>query len=120
MWDRGFRRERPFARRLLGEILHQVLDADDADAAAMLGKEAGLFVASGSMGKPSPIFFELANYRDDEPWLRTRPRMGEVLEMLRESRRLPEYADFRAFRRGRRLWGECLPERDLPNDGATP
>jgi len=34
----------------------------------------------------------------EEAWLRTRPRMSEVLEELRERRRLPEYADFPAFK----------------------
>ena len=34
----------------------------------------------------------------EEAWLRTHPRMGEVLEELRERRRLPEYADFPAFK----------------------
>jgi signal transduction histidine kinase len=37
----------------------------------------------------------------DEEWLRTEPGYGEVLEMLREKRRLPEYADFPAFKRQR-------------------
>jgi signal transduction histidine kinase len=39
-------------------------------------------------------------WRLEENWLRTQPEYGEVLEMLRERRRLPEYADFRAFKRG--------------------
>ena len=34
----------------------------------------------------------------DEAWLRTSPRMGEVLEQLRDGRRLPEHADFPAFK----------------------
>ncbi|MEE8333791.1 MAG: ATP-binding protein [Alphaproteobacteria bacterium] len=34
----------------------------------------------------------------DEAWLRAAPRMGEVLEKLRELRRLPEHADFPAFK----------------------
>jgi signal transduction histidine kinase len=34
----------------------------------------------------------------DEAWLRTEPRMGEILEELRDGRRLPEYADFPAFK----------------------
>ena len=34
----------------------------------------------------------------DEAWLRTQPRMGEILEELRDGRRLPEYADFPAFK----------------------
>ncbi len=37
----------------------------------------------------------------EETWLRTEPGYGEVLEMLREKRRLPEYADFPAFKRQR-------------------
>jgi len=35
----------------------------------------------------------------DEAWLRTEPEMSEVLEMLRERRKLPEVADFPAFKR---------------------
>ena len=35
----------------------------------------------------------------DEAWLRTEPEMGEVLENLRERRKLPEVADFPAFKR---------------------
>jgi len=34
----------------------------------------------------------------DEAWLRAAPRMGEVLEELRERRRLPEHANFPAFK----------------------
>ena len=34
----------------------------------------------------------------DEAWLRTKPRMSEILEELRDGRRLPEYADFPAFK----------------------
>ena len=33
-----------------------------------------------------------------EAMLRANPRMGEVLEQLRQDRRLPEYADFPAFK----------------------
>lgn len=35
----------------------------------------------------------------DEAWLRSGPTMGEVLELLRERRRLPEHADFPAHKR---------------------
>ena len=34
----------------------------------------------------------------DPGWLGGGPDLGQILERLRESRRLPEYADFRAFR----------------------
>ncbi len=35
----------------------------------------------------------------DEAWLRGAPRMGDVLEALRDHRRLPEHADFPAFKK---------------------
>lgn len=34
----------------------------------------------------------------DESWLNTEPSYGEVLELLREKRRLPEQANFKAFK----------------------
>ncbi len=37
-------------------------------------------------------------WRVDADWLESEPGLGEVLERLRELRRLPEYADFRAFK----------------------
>ncbi|HEV8027000.1 MAG TPA: PAS-domain containing protein, partial [Stellaceae bacterium] len=38
-------------------------------------------------------------WRLEEDWLVTEPSLDELLERLRERRRLPEYADFRAFKR---------------------
>ncbi|MBV8651370.1 MAG: PAS-domain containing protein [Alphaproteobacteria bacterium] len=38
-------------------------------------------------------------WRLEEDWLATEPTLGEVLERLRERRRIPEYADFRAFKK---------------------
>ncbi len=34
----------------------------------------------------------------EEAWLNTRPKLGDVLEKLRETRRLPEQADFRSYK----------------------
>jgi signal transduction histidine kinase len=34
----------------------------------------------------------------EEGWLNTKPRLGEIMEKLRETRRLPEQADFRRFK----------------------
>jgi signal transduction histidine kinase len=34
----------------------------------------------------------------EDGWLNTRPRLGEIMEKLRETRRLPEQADFRRFK----------------------
>ena len=38
-------------------------------------------------------------WRLEEDWLSTEPTLDEVLERLRERRRIPEHADFRAFKR---------------------
>lgn len=37
----------------------------------------------------------------DEAWLHTKPTFGDVLQDMRERRKLPEYPDFQAFKRGR-------------------
>ncbi|MCB9983728.1 MAG: PAS-domain containing protein [Rhodospirillales bacterium] len=34
----------------------------------------------------------------EDGWLNTKPRLGEIMEKLRETRRLPEQADFRKFK----------------------
>ncbi len=39
-------------------------------------------------------------WRLDAAWLQTHPRDGEILERLRQARRLPEKADFRDWKRG--------------------
>ncbi len=36
----------------------------------------------------------------DDPWLNTQPKLGDILEKLRETRRLPEQADFRNYKQG--------------------
>jgi signal transduction histidine kinase len=59
----------------------------------------------------------------DEHWLRGEPDFGTVLEELRAKRRLPEYADFRDFKRQRiRLFTsliEPLEELTYIPDGTT-
>lgn len=37
-------------------------------------------------------------WRFEEAWLGTKPKYGEILELLREKRKLPEQADFRTFK----------------------
>lgn len=36
----------------------------------------------------------------EEQWLNARPRLGDILEKLRDHRRLPEQADFRKYKQG--------------------
>jgi signal transduction histidine kinase len=62
-------------------------------------------------------------WRLDEEWLRTEPSYAEVLEAERERRRLPEHADFPAFKReGMKLFTSVIEPREellhLP-DGTT-
>lgn len=36
----------------------------------------------------------------DERWLNAKPKLGDIMEKLRENRRLPEQADFRKYKQG--------------------
>lgn len=62
-------------------------------------------------------------WRLPEDWLASKPQDGEILEALRERRRLPEQADWRAFKRQRlALYTQTIEPREelwhLP-DGTT-
>ena len=52
-------------------------------------------------------------WRLEEKWLNARPRLGELLDKLREQRRLPEQADFRNFKRG---WLEMFTSLIQPHE----
>jgi signal transduction histidine kinase len=56
-----------------------------------------------------------ALWRLEEDWLTGEPTLGEVLERLRERRRIPEYADFRAFKKQQLAMFTSLiaPEEEL-------
>jgi len=68
-----------------GEVLENV-----AVAVAIFNAEARLSFFNSA-------FAQL--WRLEEDWLAAEPTLDELLERLRERRRLPEYADFRAFKR---------------------
>lgn len=59
----------------------------------------------------------------EEPWLESRPTLGEILEDQRERRRLPESANFPAFKKSQLALFHSLlePEEDLLHlpDGTT-
>lgn len=61
-----------------------------------LGTAIAIYGADQSLQFFNNAFLQLWGL--DEAMLRANPRMGEVLEQLREDRRLPEYADFPAFK----------------------
>ena len=51
----------------------------------------------------------------EEDWLATEPTLDEILERLRERRRLPEHADFRSFKKQQRAMFTSLlvPQEEL-------
>ncbi|MEM6780863.1 MAG: ATP-binding protein [Pseudomonadota bacterium] len=51
----------------------------------------------------------------EDHWLNTRPKLGDILEKLRESRRLPEQADFRKYKEGwlKMFTGLIDPHEDM-------
>lgn len=62
-------------------------------------------------------------WRLEAAWLSTKPGIGEVLEAMREHRRLPEYVDFRAFKADTvKLFTSLIEPRDemmhLPDETA--
>ncbi len=62
-------------------------------------------------------------WRLEAAWLSTKPMIGEVLEAMREHRRLPEYVDFRAFKADTvKLFTSLIEPRDemmhLPDETA--
>lgn len=66
----------------------------------------GLNIAIAIFGPDKKLkFFNSAYARLwelDQTWLTTEPEIGEILEVLHEKRRLPEYADFQAFKKEQR------------------
>lgn len=57
----------------------------------------GIYDAEQRLEFYNSAFSELWGLEDG--WLNTRPKLAEVMEKLRETRRLPEQADFRSFKK---------------------
>jgi len=94
------------AREALQVELRRVVAAH-ADVLENLQTAIAVFGADRRLRFFNAAFARL--WRLDEAWLRETPDYGAVLEALREQRRLPEYADFRDFKRQRlRLFTELI------------
>lgn len=63
-----------------------------------LGSAIGIFDADQKLEFYNSSFAQL--WAQEESYLNTRPKLGDLMEKLRESRRLPEQADFRKFKQG--------------------
>lgn len=94
----GFAMERPRAAGLPDDILEGL-----GTALAVFGADTRLLRANGAYAR----LWDL-----DPDWLRGQPGFGEVLDRARERRRLPEPADFKAFK-------ESLLARFGQGDGAS-
>ncbi len=77
-------------------------ETSPGDAAAQDQVLQNLATAIAIFGPDTRLRFFNAAYAElwhvDAGWLDSEPGLAEVLERLRELRRLPEYADFRAFK----------------------
>lgn len=63
-----------------------------------LGSAIAIFNADQKIEFFNTAFTQL--WQLEDRWLNTAPKLGDVMEKLRESRRLPEQADFRKFKQG--------------------
>lgn len=52
-------------------------------------------------------------WRLEDQWLNTRPKLGDILERLRETRRLPEQVDFKRYKQG---WLELFTTQIGPRE----
>jgi signal transduction histidine kinase len=90
-----------FARDLTDlEAAEAALKRHEAGHAAVLNRVTAAIAIYGADRRLN--FFNLAFaqlWRLEEDWLSKQPLIEEVMDRLRERRRLPEVADFRAFRR---------------------
>ena len=90
----GFALDETPLEDLRAEINRHV--AAHADVLENLKSAIAIFGADRRLSFYNQAYVHLWGF--EEAWLVTKPSLGEVLENLRERRRLPEYADFRAFR----------------------
>ena len=61
-----------------------------------LGSSIAIFAADQKIEFFNSAFAQL--WQLDDSWLNTHPKLSDVMEKLRETRRLPEQADFRKFK----------------------
>jgi signal transduction histidine kinase len=115
----GFAMDRSAAEEMDGEFARQA--GAQAQVLENLSTAIAIFGPDATLNFFNTAYAEL--WRVDGDWLSTGPTLGEVLERLRELRRLPEHADFRAFKDSQLAQFGRLSEKveDLVHlpDGAT-
>jgi len=80
-------------------ILDQVRNNQSANRALLgqLRSAIGIYNAQQELEFYNSSFAQLWGLEDG--WLNTSPKLGEVMEKLREERKLPEQADFKSFKK---------------------
>jgi len=83
----------------LHETRMEINRLDDAnnEVLAHLSTAIAIYDAEGVLQYYNQAYINLHNF--DEGFLKTHPRLDEVLEELRNKRQLPEYADFPAYKK---------------------
>ncbi len=61
-----------------------------------LGTAIGIYNSEEQLEFYNPAFSRLWQLK--EQWLNTKPKLGDIMEKLRETRRLPEQADFKKYK----------------------
>jgi len=76
--------------------INRLIDAHD-EVLAHLSTAVSIYDAEGVLQYYNQAYIDLHNF--DEDFLKTQPRLDEVLEDLRSRRQLPEYADFLSYKK---------------------
>ena len=93
----GFARDRTDVESARAELRRHV--SAHADVLESIFAGVAIYAPDGRLSFFNHSFASL--WGIEETWLAAEPTLSEILERLHESRRLPEFADFRAFKRER-------------------
>jgi PAS domain S-box-containing protein len=113
----GFALDRTDAETAQGELRRHI--SAHAEVLENVGAAVAIYGADQRLTFFNAAFSALWGL--DATWLAAEPSFGDVLEQLRERRRIPEHADFRAFKRERlQLFTSLIAPRQelmhLPDD----
>lgn len=92
--------------------IKRLIEAHD-EVLAHLSTAIAVYDAEATLQYYNQAYVNLHTF--DEDFLKTKPRLDEVLEELRRQRQVPEYADFPAYKRKQlqQLTEQVVPEEEL-------
>ncbi len=94
-------------------ILDEIKNNQSANRALLeqLRSSIAIFGADHRLEFYNSSYAQLWGFEDG--WLNTQPKLGDIMEKLRETRRLPEQADFRSFKKS---WLDMFTDLIDPHD----